>query len=78
MAEDGGADWASDKAHCIDSESFQDADQRIGVGEEELAENKAGHDAVKQEIVPLDGGPDGAGDYGSQELPAMLLWCKRR
>ncbi|MBV8455580.1 MAG: hypothetical protein JO122_03070, partial [Acetobacteraceae bacterium] len=57
MAEDRRADRARDEAHRIDGESLQHTDQRIRVGEEKLAENKAGYNAVKQEIVPFDGGP---------------------
>jgi hypothetical protein len=43
------------------------------VGEELFGENQTGYDAIKKEIVPFDGGPDGARDYRSNEHGATLI-----
>jgi hypothetical protein len=47
-------------------------------GEIHLAEHQAGHGAVDQKIVPLDGGPDRAGDDGAAQRPLMLGLRHRR
>ena len=74
MAEDRRADRTGDKAHCIDRESLQRAISGLDWGRT-VAENQAGHGAVKEEIIPLDRGPDRAGDDGATELRAVRrLW----
>ena len=60
VAEDRSADRAGDEADRIDREGFEDADQRIRMREEQLAEDQAGHGAVEEKIVPLDGCADRA------------------
>ena len=40
MAEDRGADRSADKTDEVDGERLQHADQRIGIGKEELAEHQ--------------------------------------
>ncbi len=78
MAEDGGADGARDEADEIDAEGVERRGQRLLVREEELAEHQAGHGAVEEEIVPLDGRADGGGDDGAAQLARVLLGRKRR
>ena len=46
--------------------------QRIGVREKKFAENETGHRAVKEKIVPLDGGADRCGDDGAAKLGLMF------
>src|ERR1700746_1574927 len=54
VTEDRRSDWAGDEADAVDGECLQLADQGIGFRKKELAEDEAGHRAVKQEIVPFD------------------------
>ena len=44
------------------------------IREEELAEDEPGDDAVEEEVVPLDGGADRAGDDGAAQLAAMHVF----
>ena len=43
-------------------------------GKEQLGEHQAGDGAVKEEIVPLDGGADRAGDDGPAQLDAVFVF----
>ncbi len=77
MAEDRRPDGPTDKTDEEDGERLKHADQRVGLGEEELAEDEPRHLAVKQEVVSLDRRADRAGDDGAAQLPAMLGVGKR-
>ena len=72
MAEYRRADRPTEKPYEKNGKRLEHADQRIRLREEKLAENQAGHLAVKQEIVPFDCRTDRAGDQGAAQLPAML------
>ena len=72
MAEDRGADRATDEADEIGAEGGKRRGQRIFVGKVELAEDEAGGGAVKEEVVPLDGGADGRGDDRLAQLRAVV------
>src|SRR5262249_14436091 len=78
MAEDEGADRARDEADEVDGKRIERRGQRRLVGEEELAEDQAGHRAVEQEIVPFDGRADGGGDDGAPQLTRMFVGRKHR
>src|SRR5262249_52539788 len=78
MTEDEGADRARDKADEVDGKRVERRGQRRLVGEEELAENQAGHRAVEQEIVPLERGADSGGDDRAPQLARMIVGRKRR
>src|SRR6516225_10140040 len=73
MAEDEGADRTGDEADEIDAERAQRRGVGIFVGEEQLAENEAGHGAVEEKIVPLDRGSDRRRDDGTAKLAVMLV-----
>ena len=72
VAEDHRSDRAGDEANAVDGECLQHADQGIGFRKEELAEDEAGHGAVKQEIVPFDGRAHRTGDNGATQLRAVI------
>jgi hypothetical protein len=72
MAENCRADRARKEAHRIDRECLEHADQRLGRGKEQLAENQSSNDAVQQKIVPFDGGADRAGNNGPAQLDSMV------
>ena len=72
MAKNRRPDRPRDKAHGIDGESLQCADERIGLRKIELRENEPGDRAVDKEIVPLDRRADRAGDDRSAQLGAVL------
>ena len=44
----------------------------IGAGEKQLPENQPRHDAVHQEVVPLDRGANGAGNHCAAQSGLML------
>src|SRR6202035_5189703 len=71
------ADRARHKADEIDAEGAERRRERVLVGEEQLAEDEAGHGAVEEKIVPLDGGAYRRCDDGATELASMLVWCER-
>ena len=75
VAEDRGADRPRDEPDRVDAERLQRADQRIGVREVQLGEDQAGDGAVEEEVVPLDGGADGARDDRAPELYAVVGRC---
>ena len=77
MAEDRRPDRPTDKADEEDREGLQYADQRVRLGEEELAEDQPRDLAVKQEIVPFDGRADRAGNQRAAQLRAVLGVGKR-
>jgi len=72
MPEDRSTDRASDKADGVDGKRLQYADQRVGFGKEQLAEDQTGDDAVEQEVVPFDRRADGAGDHRAPQLSGVL------
>jgi hypothetical protein len=74
MAEDGGADRPGDEADGIDGKGVERTRERIVAGKIELGEDQAAGQAVKEEIVPLDGGADGAGNQGAQQMAPMLAF----
>jgi hypothetical protein len=74
MPEDGGANRPRHEPDRIDAEGLQRADQRIGMGKEQLGENQPGDRAVEEEIVPLDGSPNRAGNNGAAQLNAVLIF----
>ena len=63
---------ARDKADGVDREGLQGADQGIRFRKVKLRENKPGHGAVEKEVIPLDRGPDRAGDYRPPQLHPVL------
>ena len=72
MAEDRRTHGPRHEADRIDAEGLQRPDQRIGMRKVELREGEARHNAIEEEIVPLDGGADGAGDHRAAELAAVF------
>ena len=74
MTENRCPDRSSDKTDEENPECLQDADERVGAGKEELAEDQPRHLSVKQEIVPLDRCADGAGNDSAAQLSAMLVF----
>src|SRR6185437_11691203 len=72
VPEDCRADRAGDEAHRVDREGFEHADQRIGVREEQLAEDQAGHGAVEEKVIPFDRRADRAGNHCLAKLRTML------
>ena len=76
MAKDRRADRPADEADEEHAERLEHADERIGCGKEQLAEHQRGDRAVEQEIVPLDGRADRAGNHGAAQLPAVLVGGK--
>ena len=77
MTEDRGADRAGGKADEISAEGKQRCRQRLLVGEVELAEDETGGGAVKEEVVPLDGGADGRSDHRLAQLRAVFSLRQR-
>jgi hypothetical protein len=72
MTEDRRSNRTPDKADEKDPERLQHANDRIGFGKEQFAEDQPGHRTVEQEVVPFDRRADRAGDDGSPQLPAMF------
>ena len=68
MAEDHRPDGAGHKTDSVDGERLQHADERIGPGKEELAEDQSGHLAVEEKIVPFDRRTDRARDHGPTKV----------
>src|SRR3954471_10649484 len=58
VAEEGAAEGAEEESDAERGEGGERADGRVGVGEEEVAEDERGGRAVEEEVVPLDGGSD--------------------
>ncbi len=58
VAEDHPADRPGDEAHRERREGQERAYQRIEAGKEQLVEDQRGGDAVDEEVVPLQRGPD--------------------
>jgi hypothetical protein len=65
------------ETHCMDREDFQYTDPRIGAREKQLCEREPGESAVWKETVPLDGGADCCGDYGTAKLELMFARTER-
>src|SRR5712664_643352 len=61
------ADRTGDKPDRVNGKGLENAGEGIRMRKEQLAEDQAGHDAVKEEVVPLDGGADRAGDDGAPQ-----------
>ena len=61
MAEDDAAERARDEPDREGTERGQRAHERIGVRKEQPAEHERGCGAVEEEVVPLDGRADEAG-----------------
>src|SRR6266581_1883977 len=60
VAEDDPRDRTRDEADQRRPEREHGADQRIERGEEQLVEDQRGEGVVEKEVIPLDGGADGA------------------
>ena len=60
VAEDDPRDRTRDEANQRRPEREHGADQRIERGEEQLVEDQRGEGVVQKEVIPLDGGADGA------------------
>ena len=73
VAEDRRADGPRDEAYGVDGKGLQGADHRIGLREIQLREHQPGDDAVQEEVVPLDGRADRAGDDRAPQLSPVLL-----
>src|SRR4051812_22679703 len=78
MAEDRSSDGAGGEAGKKSAEGEQVRRQAVLVGKEQLAEHQPGGGAVKEEVVPLDGGANGGGDDGLAQLPGMICVRRRR
>jgi hypothetical protein len=61
VAEDQAAQRARDEPHGVGGERQHGADQRVGLGEEDVVEHERGGRAVEEEVVPLDRRADEAG-----------------
>ena len=73
VAGDDAADRPRDEADRVGGEGQQRADQRLGVREEEVAEDERGGRAVEEEVVPLQRGADHTrGDDTAERSPARL------
>ena len=68
VTEDRRSHGPRDEAHGIDCEGLQRAYPGVRVRKEQLGEDEAGDSAVKEEIVPFNGGADRGGDDGAAEL----------
>jgi len=77
MAEDRGAYRTSDEAHRVDAERAQSPSQRILVREVQLREHRGSNHSVEEEVVPLDGGADRAGDDSAPQLNPVLMLGQR-
>jgi hypothetical protein len=73
MAEDDPAQRPRDEADRIGREGQHRADQRVVFGKEQPVEDQSGGRAVKEEIVPFDGGPDQACADHAAERGASFL-----
>ena len=62
VAEDHAAEGPGDEAERVGAEGEQRRGDRLGLGEEQRAEDEGGGRAVEEEVVPLDGGADQAGE----------------
>jgi hypothetical protein len=58
VTEERAAERAEQEADAEGGERGERADGRVGVGEEQVAEDERGGSAVEEEVVPLDGGAD--------------------
>ncbi len=72
MAEDDAAERPRDEADGVGGEGEQGADQRVERGEEQLVEDEGGGGAVEEEVVPLDGGADQAGEDDAAKTARSL------
>jgi hypothetical protein len=77
MAEDRSADRTGNKADEVDAKSLEGTHQRCRIREEELGEHNAGYLPVKQEVLPLNGGANGACDRCPAQLRAVIVFRKR-
>ena len=77
VTEDRRTDRPGNETDRIDGERFQHSNQGIGLGKKQLAENQAGHRAVKQEIVPFDRGAYRAGDQRATQLRPVFGFRQR-
>ena len=68
MAEDHAAERTGEKADREGGVGEQDRDQRILGREIQLVEDDAGDGAIKEEVVPLDGGADQAGGDDAPQI----------
>jgi hypothetical protein len=73
MAENRRTDWPGKKADGVNSERFERADERIRVREIQPGKDETRDGAVKEEVIPLDRGTDGARDNRAAKLPAVFL-----
>ena len=72
MAEDRCADGPREKSDGVNAEGFQRPDEWIGMGEVQVGEDESGDRAVEEEVIPFDGGPDGACQHCAAELAAVF------
>ena len=68
MAEDGRADRPADEADEEYAKASSTPTIGSDFGKNSLPNTSAGHCAVEQEVVPLDGCADSAGDHGATQL----------
>jgi hypothetical protein len=71
VPEDDAAERACREADRVGTEREQGRVDRIGVGEEQRAEDERGRGAVEEEVVPLDGGADEAGEDDLDDRPVV-------
>jgi hypothetical protein len=72
VAEDDPADGAGDEPGGRGGEGQQRAGKRVGVGEEQLVEDQGRSRAIEEEVVPLQGGADQAGDDDLADGPGLV------
>ncbi len=67
------AQRSRDEAECVGAEGEQRRGDRLRLREEQRAEHQGGCRPVEEEVVPLDGGPDQAGedDLDDPVLPGL-------
>src|SRR6185312_3309840 len=70
------ADGAGDEPDGVGGEGGHGADQRVGGGEEQRAEDGGRGQSVEHEVVALDGGADEAGDRDARSHPRWRC-CRR-
>src|SRR5439155_11703303 len=71
VAEDERAQRARGEAYELDGEGRKSPGDRVFFREEELGEHQCRRRVVEEEVVPLDGGSDGAGDDRAHQLSAF-------
>ena len=72
VAEDEGSDRACGEADGVGRERLQPSGVRRGLREEQRRKDERGGGVVEEEVVPLDGGPDRAGERGPADQAFLV------